>query len=586
MLIASFLLLALLPLIDFIGRPLGFHIPGSATYTQQLTFYLAFLGGLMATWSGTHLTLSTAVLIPEGKGRRLAEFFAAVAAAAVTGVLTYASLLVVKAEREQGKVLSFGLPEWVSESVMPIALGLMALTYLYKASPRWRNRALALVIAAAVFSLGIVPPHSGWVWLLGGLLLIATLFGSPVFAAMSGLAALLFWKNGDPVSAVTAEVYRLIASPTLPAIPLLTACGFVLAETKAAQRLVRFFRALFGFMPGGVAVLVAMVCALFTAFTGGSGVTIIALGGLVYPILREDGYSEAFSLGLVTAAGSLGLLFPPSLPVILYSVVAQVPADKLFLAGFLPGFVLLILVVLYGISVGRRLKTARQKFSVKEALAATWAAKWELSIPLAMILLFGSGKASLLETAAFACAYTIVIACFIQKDLHPIRQLPHALVKAAAMIGAVLLLLSCAMGLTGYLVDAQIPTALLEGVKNHIHSKWVFLLVLNIVLLVLGSVLEIFSAIVVLTPLVVPLGVAFGIDPVHLGVIFLANLELGFLFPPVGLNLFLSSSRFEKPMTALYRHVLPFLLILGVGVLLITYIPEISTGFLTLLGRN
>jgi C4-dicarboxylate transporter, DctM subunit len=585
-LVAAFLLLTAMPLVDFLGRPLaGFHIPGSATYTQQLTFYLAFLGGLLATWNSKHLTLSTAVLLPEGRARQCAEFFAACIAASITAVLTYASVGVVLAERQAGDKLSFGLPVWVSESVMPLALGVMALIYVHKSSPGWLGRAGALAVVGAALGLGGISPTDPVTWLLGGLLLAATLLGSPVFAAMSGLGMILFWREATPVSAVTAEIYRLIASPTLPAIPLLTATGFVLAETQAPHRLVRFFHALFGFMPGGVAVLVGAVCALFTAFTGGSGVTIIALGGLVYPILLEDGYSERFSLGLVTAAGSLGLLFPPSLPVILYSVVAKVPADQLFIAGMVPGFLLLVLVAAYGISVGRKLRIPRQPFVWRETLAATWETKWELSIPLSMALLFGTGLASLLETSAFACAYTIFIACFIHRDLHFLRQLPQVLVKAAALVGAVLILLSCAMGLTSYLVDAQIPDQLLNMVQQQIHSPLVFLLALNVVLLVLGSVLEIFSAIVVLTPLVIPLGAAFGIHPVHLGVIILANLELGFLFPPVGLNLFLSSSRFGKPMVALYRNVLPFLVILALGVLLITYVPALSLGVLQLLGH-
>jgi C4-dicarboxylate transporter DctM subunit len=584
-LVAAFLLLTAMPLVDFLGRPLaGFHIPGSATYTQQLTFYLAFLGGLLATWSNKHLTLSTAVLLPEGPARQCAEFFAACVAASVTAVLTYASVGVVLAERQAGDQLSFGLPVWISETVMPLALGLMALIYVHKSSRGWFGRVGALAIVAAALALGWISPTNPVTWLLSGLLLAATLLGSPVYAAMSGLGMILFWREATPVSAVTAEIYRLVASPTLPAIPLLTATGFVLAETQAPHRLVRFFHALFGFMPGGVAVLVAAVCALFTAFTGGSGVTIIALGGLVYPILIEDGYSERFSLGLVTA-GSLGLLFPPSLPVILYSVVAKVPADQLFIAGMVPGFLLLVLVAAYGISVGRKLQTVRQPFVWRETLAATWEAKWELSIPLTMLLLFGTGLASLLETSAFACAYTIFIACFIHRDLHPTRQLPQVLVKAAGLVGAVLILLSCAMGLTSYLVDAQIPDQLLSMVKQQIRSPLVFLLALNLVLLVLGSVLEIFSAIVVLTPLVIPLGIAFGIHPVHLGVIILANLELGFLFPPVGLNLFLSSSRFNKPMVALYRNILPFLVILALGVLLITYVPALSLGVLSLLGQ-
>jgi C4-dicarboxylate transporter, DctM subunit len=582
---AAFLLLTAMPLVDFVGRPLaGFHIPGSATYTQQLTFYLTFLGGLLATWAGKHLTLSTAVLLPEGKARYYAEFFANCVAAAVTAVLTYASVGVVMAERQQGEELLLGLPVWVSESMMPLALGLMALTYVFKSSSGLMRPAGAILAVGAVFALGMIPPTDSIGWILAALLLAATLVGSPVFAAMSGLGLILFWREATPVSAVTAEIFRLIASPTLPVIPLLTATGFVLAATRAPHRLVRFFHALFGFMPGGVAVLVGAVCALFTAFTGGSGITIIALGGLVYPILIEEGYSEKFSLGLVTAAGSLGLLFPPSLPVILYSVVAKVPADQLFIAGLLPGLMLLVLVAAYGIGIGRMSRTPCRPFNLREMLVATWEAKWELSIPMVMIILFVSGLASLLEISAIACAYTVVIACFIHRDLDLFRELPKVLVKAAVLVGAVLILLSCAMGLTSYLVDAQIPDMLLETVRNRIHSPLVFLLVLNVVLLVLGSVLEIFSAIIVLTPLVIPLGVAFGIHPVHLGVIFLANLELGFLFPPVGLNLFLSSSRFEKPMIELYRDVLPFLLILGLGVLLITYVPALSIGVLNVLG--
>jgi tripartite ATP-independent transporter DctM subunit len=332
-----------------------------------------------------------------------------------------------------------------------------------------------------------------------------------------------------------------------------------------------------------VAVLVAAVCAVFTTFTGGSGVTIIALGGLLYPILRQEGYSERFSLGLITAAGSLGLLFPPSVPVILYSVVASVPAERLYLAGVLPGLLLVVLVALYGIREGQRAGIARSPFSWREALAGMWEAKWELAGPVLVIVLFGSGLASMLEAAAAVCAYAIVIECFVTRDLSLFRDLPAALAKGGTLVGAVLILLASAMGLTSYLVDAQVPDRLLAVVREHIQSPLVFLLVLNALLLVLGSVLEIYAAIVVLTPLVVPLGVAFGVDPVHLGIIFLSNLELGFLLPPMGLNLFLSSSRFGKPLPQLYRYVLPFLLILALGVLLITYVPALSTGVLRFL---
>jgi tripartite ATP-independent transporter DctM subunit len=311
----------------------------------------------------------------------------------------------------------------------------------------------------------------------------------------------------------------------------------------------------------------------------------MALGGLLYPILRNEGYSERFSLGLITASGSLGLLFPPSLPVILYSIVANVPADSLYLAGLLPGTLLVVIVALYGIRVGRKAQTSRQAFSFREALVAGWGAKWELSVPALVVVLFATGLATMVEAAAVALAYAIVIECFITRDIHVWRGLPKVLVTAGVLCGSVLILLSSALGLTGWLVDAQIPDALLAAVKAHISSPIVFLLVLNGVLLVLGSVLEIYSAIIILAPLVAPIGVAFGIDPVHLGVIFLANLELGFLFPPAGLNLFLSSSRFNKPLPQLYRDVVPFLIILGIGVLLITYVAWMSTGVLRLLGK-
>jgi C4-dicarboxylate transporter DctM subunit len=586
------------PLVEAVGRPFGgFHIPGSSLYVQQLTLWLAFVGGLAATRSNKHLTLSTAELFGAGTAaRRLARLAALSVAAAVAGILAYAGAQVVAGNRVEGTMLPGGIPVWVSECVMPAALALMALIFAWRAADGWKGRAAALAAIGAAFALGLL--HAGIgsvVWPLALLIVAAALLGAPVFVAMGGLALLLFAADGTPVAAVTAEVYRLIASPTLPAIPLLTAAGYVLAESGASTRLVRFFRALFGWMPGGIAVMVAAVCALFTTFTGGSGVTIIALGGLVYPILREDGYPEGFSLGLVTAAGSLGLLFPPSLPVILYSVVASssqhqsVPAESLYLAGLLPGLLLVLLVAAYGIHVGRRNEArggrARQPFSWREVGRAAWLAKWELLLPVFVVALFASGLASMVETAASACAYAVVVECLITRDISIRRQLPGVLVRAGALMGAVLILLSIAMGLTGYLVEAQIPDHLLAWVHLHIHSQVVFLLALNALLLVLGSVLEIYSAIIVLAPLIAPAGAAFGVDPVHLGVIFLANLELGFLFPPVGLNLFLSSSRFGQPLPRLYRHVLPFLIILAVGVLLITYIPDMSLGIPRLLGK-
>lgn len=590
---AALALATILPLIDLVGRYFGgFHVPASGAYVQQLTLWLAFVGGIVAAGEGAHLTLSTAEFFDEGPLRRRTRLFAYSIAAAVIAVLAYASAQVVAANRIEPRILPIGLPQWVSECIMPVALGLMSLQFAVGASKSWRGRVLAFATIAAAFALALLPFEIvARLAPLSFVVLAAALLGAPVFVAMGGIALVLFFRDGTPVGAVSAEVYRLIASPTLPAIPLLTAAGYVLAESGASTRLVRFFRAIFGWMPGGIAVMVAAVCALFTTFTGGSGVTIIALGGLVYPMLRKDGYSESFSLGLVTASGSLGLLFPPSLPVILYSVVAStgrtqsVPADSLYLAGLVPGLLLVVLTAAYGIYVGRRHSSERQRFKLKEVAGATWEAKWELGLPVFVIALFMSGLASMVETAAAAVAYAVIVECLITRDIHVFKELPGVLLRSAALMGAVLLLLSVAMGLTSYLVDAMIPDQLLEWVQAHIHSQVAFLLALNVLLLILGSVLEIYSAIIILAPLIAPMGVAFGVDPIHLGVIFLANLELGFLFPPVGLNLFLSSSRFKKPLTELYWHVLPFLIILGIGVLLITYLPVMSIGVLRLLGK-
>ncbi len=592
-LVATLGLATILPLIDAFGRPLGgFHLEGNANYVQQLTLWLAFVGGIAATSQTKHLTLSTSEFFESGLARRLSRLLAYSVAAAVVGILAYASAQVVLANRIEPKILPIGLPEWVSEIIMPVAMGIMALQFAWNASDRWWGKAIGLLSIAGAFAIGTLSPEvAPRIWPLTLVVLGAALLGAPVFVAMGGIALVLFFAESTPVAAVSAEVYRLVASPTLPAIPLLTAAGYVLAESAAAERLVRFFRAVFGWMPGGIAVMVAAVCALFTTFTGGSGVTIIALGGLVYPILRKDGYSEGFSLGLVTASGSLGLLFPPSLPVILYSVVAStrdmtVPADQLYLAGLLPGMLLVVLTAGYGILVGRHVEREKQPFSWREVAASAWGAKWELMLPVVIVTLFLSGFATMLETAAAALAYTVLVECFITRDIKVFSELPEVLLKAAALMGSVLILLAVAMGLTNYLVDAQIPDAILAWVQTHIHSQIVFLLALNALLLVLGSVLEIYSAIIILAPLIAPMAGAFGIDPIHLGVIFLANLELGFLFPPVGLNLFLSSSRFNKPLTSLYKHVLPFLIITGIGVLLITYLPWMSLGILELMGKR
>jgi C4-dicarboxylate transporter DctM subunit len=561
-------------------RFLGRGFTGSGILVQHLTLWVGFLGALLATGAERHLALSTAEAIPAGWPRRAASLLSRVISTAVCALLAYASVKLVGAERASDRTLPLGMPFWWSELIMPAGSALMALRFAWRSGrgpQSWIDRALAVAAAGAAFALGWLLPSP---WLVQGLLVaiaVGFLVGTPVFIAMAGVAMVLFWRDATPIAAVPTNTFSLVTSATLPAVPLLTVAGYVLAEGGAARRLVRAYKGIFGWMPGGVAVMAAFVCAIFTTFTGASGVTILALGGLILPTLIEEKYPEGFSLGLVTAAGSLGLLFPPSLPVILYGVVAQVPIDHLFIGGLVPGLLMVVLVAAYGIVVGVRCGAPRQAFHPREAVSALWGAKWDLGLPAIVIVAIGSGYATVVEAAALGVAYALVVEMGVFRDLG-VRELPRVLAHAATLVGAVVILLGVALGLTNWLVDAEIPTRLVDWMTTHVRSPALFLLALNVALLVLGSVLEIYSAIIVLAPLVAPLGVAYGIEPVHLGVVFLANLELGFLCPPMGLNLFLAASRFQKPLPYLYRRALPFLLIMTVGVLLITYLPAITTG--------
>ncbi|HVI74965.1 MAG TPA: TRAP transporter large permease subunit [Anaeromyxobacteraceae bacterium] len=561
-------------------RFLGRGLPGSAILVQHLTLWVGFLGALLATGAGKHLALSTAEAIPAGLPRRSAALLTRMISTAVCALLAYASFELVSAERSSDRTLPLGIPFWWSELIMPVASALIALRFAWAGTEgrrRWADRGLALTAAAAAFALGAVAPHPVLVRVLLAVLGIGFLVGTPVFVIMAGVAMALFWRDGTPIAAVPTNTFGLVTSATLPAVPLLTVAGYVLAEGGAARRLVRAYKGVFGWMPGGVAVMAAFVCAIFTTFTGASGVTILALGGLVLPTLLAERYPEGFSVGLVTAAGSLGLLFPPSLPVILYGVVAQVPIDHLFIGGLVPGLLMILLVAGYGIVVGVRAGAPRQASSPREAARALWDAKWDLGLPALVIVAIASGYATIVEASALGVAYAMLVEMAVFRDLSA-RDLPRVLAHAATLVGAVVILLGVALGLTNWLVDAEVPARLVDWMTTHVRSPELFLLALNVALLVLGSVLEIYSAIIVLAPLVAPLGVAYGIEPVHLGVVFLANLELGFLFPPMGLNLFLAASRFGKPLPYLYRRALPFLVIMAVGVLLITYLPSITTG--------
>jgi tripartite ATP-independent transporter DctM subunit len=575
----ALLLAALLPVIELFARGLfDSGIPGSTGYVQNLTLWIAFLGAMAASRENAHLSLATAEMLPEA-WRRPVRIFTSAISAGVAAALAKASLDFVRAEMESPASIAGWLPQWVVESILPFAFAVISLRFVQRAGGG-SERAIALAgLAALGVLLWFVPAESSFVrWGGIALLLVALPLGAPIFVVLGGAAVVLFYAEGVPIASIPVETYRSVVSPSIPTLPLFTLTGFLLAEGGASDRLVRLFRALFGWLPGGLAIAATLVCAFFTSFTGASGVTILALGGILMPVLVRSGYREGFSLGLITATGSIGLLFPPSLPVILYAVVAHVPIPDLFRAAFLPGLLLVAAVVVMGMRESLTSHAERPAFSAREAGAALWASKWELLLPVIMLVGMFGGFCTLVEAAALTAVYALFVEVVIHRELSITRDVPRVLMRCLVMIGSVLVILGVAMGLTNYLVDAEIPMRAAAWVEATVHSRVLFLLALNVFLLIVGCLMDIFSAIVVVVPLILPISQVFGIDPLHLGVIFLANLELGYLTPPVGLNLFLASSRFDKPLWEVCVQTLPFLLALLGVVLLVTYVPWFTLG--------
>jgi len=417
------------------------------------------------------------------------------------------------------------------------------------------------------------------------LLVFVAILGAPLFAVLLAVAMVGFYSRGIDLSAVAIEIYRIADMPLLLALPFFAFAGYVVAASRTSERLVRLTRVFLGWMPGGLAIVSLVACALFTAFTGASGVTIVALGALLYPALTQDGYGERFSLGLVTSSGSLGLLFPPSVPLILYGVIAQqlgvgsnFTIEELFWAGLLPGLLMLVMLSGWSLWTNRRMTRARQPFQGREALAAVRAAIWEIPLPVFLIAGIYSGYMAVSEAAIITATYVVVVEVFIYREIR-IRQLPEIMRDSMVMVGGILLILGVSLAFTNYLIDAEVPMRLFNTIQRLVADKIVFLILLNILLLILGAILDIFSALVIMVPLILPVAVSYGIDPVHLGIIFLANMQIGYFTPPVGMNLFIASYRFEKPVAELYRATLPFMVVLLAAVLVITYWPQLSLFF-------
>jgi C4-dicarboxylate transporter, DctM subunit len=418
-------------------------------------------------------------------------------------------------------------------------------------------------------------------------LLLMLLLGAPLFAVILAATILGFYSSGIDLTVITAELYRIANTPLLVALPLFTLSGYLLSESNTSERLLRLTRAWFGWMPFGLAVISLLTCAAFTAFTGASGVTIIALGALLLPVLIKEGYDAKFSLGLVTTSGSLGLLLPPSVPLILYGIIVQqinigerFTLTQLFMAGILPSLLMIALLTLWALWANRHVTLDKTEFNWPEAFSAIKAIAWELPLPLFIIGGIFGGFLAISEVAAATALYVLIVEVFVYKEIR-LASLSKVMSESMQMLGGILLILGVSMAFTNFLIDAEVPMQLFEWIKSHVDNKLSFLLLLNLFLLVLGAILDIFSALVIVVPLIVPIAVSYGIHPIHLGIIFLANMQIGYLTPPVGMNLFIASYRFNKSISELYQATLPFMLILLVAVFIITYVPWLSTWFLT-----
>jgi len=580
--------LIFLPLAERILR--GFFntgIQGEAEFVLHFSLVIGMIGGAIAAREQRLLAISTIAQFLKGPWKISVNIFANSWATVITGVLAYAGWQFLQDEKGAGNEIAYGVARWWIQTVLPFGFGLITVRLIWGAGKQWWVKLLTFVIS---LSMGWVL-WSGWIplekmlWPSVGILVAATLLGAPLYTALGGATLIYLWLEDFPISGVATSHYSMSTEALIPTIPLFTLAGYFMAESQASKRLVRVFQAFVGQFRAGPAIVTVMVCAFFTAFTGGSGVTILALGPLLMPVLTSAKYGEKPSLGLITGAGALGILFPPSLPIILYFIVANanVPTglrlEHMFLGGLIPGLLMVVLMTLYSRRLVSKEAVAGRRFEWKEARNAMWEAKWELMIPVvALTALFSGVFSTPVAAAALTALYALFVEMVVHREIHPWKDLPRVMTECGLLVGGVLLILGVAMSFTkDFLVFAMVPDMAIEWATANIESKLLFLLALNVFLLAVGCLMDIYSAIVVVVPLLLPLGVEFGIDPIHLGIIFLANLELGYLTPPVGLNLFLSAYRFDRPVMEVAKAALPMLLVLAISVLLITYIPALTT---------
>ncbi len=575
-------LIAIIPTAECIARLFRTGVYSSSIYVEHLVIWITFLGGMITSRENRHLALSAGIELLKEPYKRWVGSFTACVATAITASLTWSSFSFVQIGFAASQTVGV-LPIRVVLFIMPVGFGIMMLRCITHAPKGIMPKLTALsgIGLAALFGFVLAEHSAVIIWPCAIILLAAAVLGAPIFIVLGGIAALLFYNSGGTIVVIPNEAYTMLTGPQIPAIPLFTLAGFILSESKAGERLVRLFRALFGWLPGGLAIATLIICTFFTALTGASGVTILALGGLLSFVLMQNKYRKDFTLGLLTVNG-IGTLFPPSLPLIMYGVVAQINIKKMFVGGILPGSLMVLALIIFSIIIAKREKVDRIPLDLKELPPSVRESLWEILIPFVILFFYFKGYTTLVETGAITVIYVLIIEVFVNRDIK-VAELPNVFIKSIPIIGGVLIILAVAKGLSYYIVDAEIPMQLTAWLQKYIQSKYLFLLLLNIVLLITGCLMDVFSAIMVLVPLLIPLGEAYDIHPVHLGIIFLANLEVGYLTPPVGINLFLASFRFNEPLVAIYKYVIPFFIVMLISVLMITYMPWVTTVLLDII---
>jgi C4-dicarboxylate transporter, DctM subunit len=603
----SLSLLALIPFIELILNQFNLTISGSNAILIHVFLLVGFFAAMLTSKSGEHISITAVQYIKNEKTKNIFIFICTIISVFLLSILAWDSICYIKFAMP-GKQIGF-IKDRVFAVAMPLGFFVIAIRFALKLkSIRDKIFAIAAFLLGSFAALPAIakiiwrfePPEPFFSWVnylydiaivinapVIILLILAGFAGIPVFAAIGGIALIMLQASGREPETSVIQIFSALTDADLIAIPLFTLTGFFLSESKAGERLVKAFKIFFGWMPGGIIIAAVIICAFFTSFTGASGVTILALGGILLIILNENNYSERFSIGLLTSAGGIGLMFPPSLPIILVASSTNtilhfmnLPIENTivhyFIGAVIPGLILILATIVAGFILSSKVKFHTEKFNGKDALNSLKDSLFEILLPIILVSGFFSGILSLIEVSAVSVVYVVIVEVLIKKDIL-FKDITKVFFKAVPIIGGILAILAMAKALSYAFIDSGVPESFSFWMQSAIKSKYVFLLLLNLALLVLGCIMDIFSAILVFLPLIVPLGCAYGIDPVHLGIIFVINLEAGFLTPPVGMNLFLASYRFNKPFMQICGCVSPFLLVRLVVVLLVTYLPWLTT---------